>query len=87
MVAFGARLALYRRGIRVPEDISIIGCDDQEEAALMPPPLTTVRQPSHEMGVAAAKALLSLITKKECELPELEPALQIRESVERFTES
>jgi DNA-binding LacI/PurR family transcriptional regulator len=39
------------------------------------------------MGVAAAKALLSLITKNECELPELEPALQIRESVERFTES
>ena len=87
MVAFGSRLALYRRGIRVPEDISIIGCDDQEEAALMLPPLTTVRQPSYEMGVAAAKALLSLITKKECELPKLEPALQIRESVNRFTKS
>ena len=87
MVAFGARLALYRRGIRVPEDISIIGCDDQEEAALMTPPLTTVRQPSHEMGVAAAKALLSLIIKKECELSALEPALQIRESVNRFTAS
>lgn len=87
MVAFGARLALYRHGIRVPEDISIIGCDDQEEAALMTPPLTTVRQPSHEMGVAAAKALLSLIIKKECELSTLEPALQIRESVNRFTAS
>ena len=87
MVAFGARLALYRHGIRVPEDISIIGCDDQEEAALMTPPLTTVRQPSHEMGVAAAKALLSLIIKKECELPALEPTLQIRESVNRFTAS
>ncbi len=34
-VAFGARLALYRRDIRVPDDVSIIGCDDQAEAAFM----------------------------------------------------
>ncbi len=85
MVAFGARLALYRRGIRVPDDVSIIGCDDQAEAAFMTPPLTTVRQPSYEMGVAASKALLSLISNEDYEWPALNPELQIRESVKRFT--
>ena len=85
MVAFGARLALYRRGIRVPDDVSIIGCDDQAEAAFMTPPLTTVRQPSYEMGVAASKALIALIGKKNYEWPALNPELQIRESVKRFT--
>ena len=85
MVAFGARLALYRRGIRVPDDVSIIGCDDQAEAAFMTPPLTTVRQPSYEMGVAASRSLLSLISNEDYEWPALNPELQIRESVKRFT--
>ena len=85
MVAFGSRLALYRRGICVPDDISIIGCDDQAEAAFMTPPLTTVRQPSYEMGVAASRALLSLISNENYEWSELAPELQIRESVKRFT--
>ena len=54
MMAFGARLALHRRGLRVPDDISIIGFDDQAESAFVTPPLTTVRQPAQEMGQAAA---------------------------------
>jgi LacI family transcriptional regulator len=84
MVAFGARLGLYRRGIRVPDDVSIIGCDDQAEAAFMTPPLTTIRQPSYEMGMAGARALLALLSSEECEIPQLEPVLQVRESVKRF---
>ena len=85
LVAFGARLALYRRGISVPGDVSIIGCDDQVEAAFMTPPLTTMRQPSYEMGVVASRVLLSLIRKEDYTWPELTPELQIRESVKRFT--
>ncbi|HAO72472.1 MAG TPA: transcriptional regulator, partial [Planctomycetaceae bacterium] len=85
MVALGSRLALYRRGIRVPDDVSIIGCDDQAEAAFMTPPLTTIRQPSYEMGVVASKALLSSISNEDYEWSELAPELQIRESVKRFT--
>ena len=85
MVAFGARLALYRRSIGVPDDVSIIGCDDQAEAAFMTPPLTTMRQPSYEMGVVASRALLSLISNEDYEWSELAPELQIRESVKRFT--
>jgi LacI family transcriptional regulator len=85
MVAFGARLALYRRGVRVPDDVSIVGCDDQAEAAFMTPPLTTVRQPSYDMGFVGARALVARLANKEYAWPPLEPVLQIRESVKRFS--
>ncbi len=84
MVAFGARLALHRHGIRVPEDVSIIGFDDQAEAAFMTPPLTTMRQPAVEMGTAAASALVKLICGESFELPKLTVELQQRESVARL---
>lgn len=84
MVAFGARLALHRHGIRVPEDVSIIGFDDQAESAFMTPPLTTMRQPAVEMGAAAASALLKLIHGESTELPKLPVELQRRESVARI---
>ncbi len=82
-MALGARLALYRRGIRVPEDMSLIGFDDQPGAELMTPPLTTVRQPATEMGQAAADAMLKMIEKKEYELPTFQANLVFRESVAR----
>ena len=80
MMAFGARLALYRRGIRVPEDVSIIGFDDRAEAAFTTPPLTTIRQPAREMGVAAADALVKLISGQEYEFPALPTEIVVRES-------
>ncbi|MGI9472870.1 MAG: LacI family DNA-binding transcriptional regulator [Rubripirellula sp.] len=84
MVAFGARLALFRHGIRVPEEVSLIGFDDQAEAAFVTPPLTTMRQPASEMGMAAAAALLKLIRKESYQLPKLEVELKHRESVARL---
>ena len=84
MVAFGARLALYRLGIRVPEDVSIIGFDDQAEAAFMTPPLTTMRQPAVEMGTAAASSLVKLIHGESYQLPKLAIELKHRESVTRL---
>lgn len=83
-VAFGARLALHRNGLRVPEDVSIIGFDDQAEAAFMTPPLTTMRQPAVEMGVAASSAIVRLIEGKPYEMPKLAIELQRRESVARL---
>ncbi|WP_417069568.1 LacI family DNA-binding transcriptional regulator [Niveibacterium terrae] len=82
--AYGARLALYRRGIRVPEDISLIGFDDLPSSSYTTPPLTTIRQPVYEMGCQAARALLSLIAGKSVslELPPLE--LVIRETTQRL---
>ncbi len=79
--AFGARLALYRRGIRVPDEVSVIGIDDMLEAALMPPPLTTVRQPANEMGRAAGNAILALIRGEPVVTPIVKPELIRRESV------
>ena len=81
MVAFGARLALHRRGLRVPEDISIVGFDDQAEAAFMTPPLTSVRQPAVEMGSTAARALMNMMQDKPFEIPQLPAELIVRESV------
>jgi LacI family transcriptional regulator len=58
---WGARRALYRRGIRVPEDISLVGVDDLPQSAYMTPPITTVRQPIHDLGRAAAIAVLQAL--------------------------
>lgn len=85
MTAFGARLALYRKGIRVPEDVSIVGFDDQMEAMFSTPPLTTVRQPSREMGEQAAKAVLGLIDGEEFESRCVHGELVVRESVAAAT--
>ncbi|WP_018606809.1 LacI family DNA-binding transcriptional regulator [Uliginosibacterium gangwonense] len=59
--AYGIQLALSRHGIRVPDDISVVGFDDLLVSSYMVPPLTTIRQPVNEMGVAAAKALVAMI--------------------------
>lgn len=81
--AYGARLGLYRRGIRVPEDVSIVGFDDQMESAFMTPPLTTVKQPAFEMGVIAGQAIVKLLNGQSFDVPELPVVLQVRESVAR----
>jgi LacI family transcriptional regulator len=82
-MAFGARLALYRRGIRVPEDVSLVGFDDEAFAPYMVPPLTTMRQPAVEMGQMAARAILDALNDKKPRLPLFEAELIVRESVAR----
>ena len=84
-MAFGARLYLYRRGIRVPDDISIVGFDDQPTSAFVTPPLTTVRQPAFELGGVAAMAIVQLLDDEPFDVPELSTRLVIRESVSRRT--
>lgn len=61
LMARGALVVLARAGIRVPEDVAIIGFDDSPVATSVRPPLTTMRQPSHEQGVQMAEVLLSLL--------------------------
>ncbi len=79
-MAYGTRLGLYRRGIRVPEDLSLIGFDDEPAAAFMIPPLTTIRQPGVELGLAAAAIILSRLKGEPASIPELKAELVIRES-------
>lgn len=85
MTAYGARLALYRRGIRVPEEVSIIGFDDQAESAFFTPPLTTVRQPAKEMGIDAAQAMVNLINKRPYTLSSMATEVIVRESTRMRT--
>jgi DNA-binding LacI/PurR family transcriptional regulator len=59
--AMGAIRALRESGLRVPEDISVVGFDDIQSAAYQTPGLTTVRQPLRKMGATAAEILLRRI--------------------------
>ncbi len=58
LMAIGAITACRKRGVRVPEQMSIVGFDDIPFAALTTPPLTTVAQPTYELGHKAAELLL-----------------------------
>ncbi len=60
-LAKGAISTLNEAGLKVPQDVSIIGYDDIPEAEFSNPPLTTIRQPMREVGKAAAKLLINLI--------------------------
>ncbi|HWQ11518.1 MAG TPA: LacI family DNA-binding transcriptional regulator [Roseiflexaceae bacterium] len=81
-MAFGAIHALRQRGVRVPEDCSVIGFDDTFDAARFSPPLTTVHQPLREMGELAAEFVCRLIDGQALEQPRvtLDTHLVIRES-------
>jgi LacI family transcriptional regulator len=60
-MAFGVMEAARVHGLRLPEDLSVIGFDDIPRAANVYPPLTTVRQPLEQMGRVAAETLMKLI--------------------------
>ena len=61
LMAVGALRALKKKGLRVPEQIEVIGFDDIDLAHLVDPPLSTVSQPALEMGAQSAELLLRLI--------------------------
>ncbi|HJV60107.1 MAG TPA: substrate-binding domain-containing protein [Albitalea sp.] len=82
--AYGARLALYQRNIRVPEDISLIGFDDLPVSRYVIPPLSTIHQPVYELGQAAARVLLGLIDGARSRVTLPEPQLVVRESTRRL---
>jgi len=59
LIAVGLVAGLQRRGLRVPEDVAVVGYDDVEVAAATTVPLTTVRQPRHELGAQAVARLIA----------------------------
>lgn len=65
IVAYGAIRALRNRGIRVPEDVSVVGFNDDEMASLSEPPLTTVRVPTEEIGARCVLMLDEMIRTGE----------------------
>ena len=62
LLAFGVLQALLQRGIRVPEDVSLVGYDDIPFARQLSVPLTTVRRPHYAMGTTAAQMLTSVLS-------------------------
>jgi DNA-binding LacI/PurR family transcriptional regulator len=80
--ALGAIRAFQEAGLRVPQDISVIGFDDIQSAAYSTPSLTTVRQPLAHMGRLAAETLLARIEGAKEYPPEIpiEPELVVRQS-------
>ncbi|MGM0213116.1 LacI family DNA-binding transcriptional regulator [Enterococcus sp. AZ109] len=83
-VAAGIISEARKHDLRVPEDLAVLGFDDQPLAVLTSPAITTIRQPIQQMGEYATKVLIKKIEKKEVsdlEVPDLRTELIIRESV------
>ena len=83
LMALGALEALQLEGLRVPEDISLIGNDNIPNLHLMRVPITTVANPAAEIGKLAALKVMGVLEGGD-ELPNkivLQPELRIRDSV------
>lgn len=81
IIAMGALLEAQALGIRVPEDLSIVGFDDVAMASHIHPALTTMQVPSREMGTKAADYLLSRLNEDPvADHLELEAKLVVRET-------
>jgi LacI family transcriptional regulator len=81
--AYGACLALYRKGLSVPGDVSVIGFDDLPSSAYRLPPLTSVHQAIGELGDRSAQAILQLIDGNRPRFAPPPVELVIRESTDR----
>jgi LacI family transcriptional regulator len=78
-LAIGAMRAADERGVRVPEDLSVVGFDDTAEAEIVTPGLTTVRQPLAEMGRMAVSLLTRLLGNQRLEALHVELATRLIE--------
>ncbi|WMM72340.1 LacI family DNA-binding transcriptional regulator [Rhodococcus pyridinivorans] len=82
LMAVGAMEYCREQGLRMPEDVSIVGFDDLPLSSLLTPRLTTVRQPARDMGYRAATVLFDLIENRTPEpMDPLPTTLQDRSSV------
>jgi len=83
-MAIGATRSARELGLRVPDDLSVIGFDDIDLAAYLDPPLTTVRQPIREKGSTAVRLLIGAIAgRSQPEHVSLETRLVVRGSTGR----
>jgi LacI family transcriptional regulator len=68
-IALGAMRALYEAGLKVPDDVSVMGFDDVSVANMVTPKLTTVKQPFYQIGARAVQALNDIIEDNPNRLP------------------
>lgn len=81
-MAVGAYQALYQAGLKIPEDMAIVGYDDIELARYMTPPLTTIHQPKDELGELAIDVLIHRMAEPDLQQQRLQltPILMTRGS-------
>jgi LacI family transcriptional regulator len=81
-MAMGVMDAVRSRGLRIPEDVSVVGFDDIPQASLIHPAMTTINQPLEKMGRVATQMLLDLLKHpdKEADRIELPTQLVVRDS-------
>lgn len=86
-MALGLMSRLQQKGIRIPDDISVIGYDNIELAEYFSPPLTTVHQPKRRVGKTAFEILLERIKDKEHDkrIFEMHPEIVVRDTVKKLT--
>jgi LacI family transcriptional regulator len=83
LLAIGALIAAKQAGLRIPDDLSIIGIDDIDASSTTSPPLTTVAKPKYDIGVRAATLLLERMRGDQPPTPRkvlLQGQLQVRET-------
>lgn len=82
LMTLGALEAIHAHGLRIPDEIAVVGFDDMAWATSLQPPLTAVAQPTYEMGAAAARLLLARLAQPErpAEHLVLETRLMVRAS-------
>jgi len=89
MTAIGAMKVLKNNGLKIPRDVALVGFTETKIAELIDPPLTSVAQPTHEMGRTAAMLLLDQIENKGIFVPQtviLNGRLNVRESSMKLSE-
>jgi LacI family transcriptional regulator len=86
-MAIGAMLSIKKRGLRMPEDIGLVGFNNEPVVSLVTPAISSVEQPSFELGKIAAKIFIETMHNEEGVLPTetiLKPKLFIRASSQRI---
>ena len=85
-VAFGAMKVLKEKGIKIPEEISVVGFTNEPMAELVEPSLTTVKQPIYEIGETASKLLFAQLKDPNlpAELCVLDTTIEVRESTRKL---
>ncbi|GEA59096.1 LacI family DNA-binding transcriptional regulator [Vibrio comitans] len=81
--ALGAIKTLLQNGIKVPEQVSVVGFDDSPAASVFLPKLTTIKQPLPEMGKMAIQQMMAMIAGKTVSFPALELELIVRGSTDK----
>jgi LacI family transcriptional regulator len=80
-MAIGAMHYLSRKGVRVPQDVSVVGFDDMQQAAFINPSLTTVHLPLYQVGALACERLIERVHGKVERVAERLPShLVVRDS-------